>query len=65
VSQDADRRGIAASPIGRFAIAPVVVNGLVLGFGSVAPKAIEAGVKVLASVIDVRLKTRRRPTPVV
>ena len=65
VSQDAERRGIAASPIGRFAIAPVVVNGLVLGFGSVAPKAIEAGVKVLASVIDVRLKTRRKPTPVV
>ena len=61
IAQDADRRDIAVSPIGRFAIAPVAVNGLVLGFGSVAPKAIEAGVKMLASVIDARLKTRRNP----
>lgn len=68
VARDADQRGIAASPIGRFAIAPVNVNGLVLGFGSVPPPAVEAGIRVLAEVIAARLgatKARRRASTVV
>ncbi len=52
VSREADARGITASPIGRFAIAPVDDNGLVLGFGGVGPKLIEAGIGVLAEVLE-------------
>lgn len=54
IAREADRRNITASPIGRFALAPVAVNGLVLGFGGVAPKLIEAGVEVLAQVLESR-----------
>ena len=54
VSAAADARGITASPIGRFAITPVGLNGLVLGFGGTPPKSIEAGVKVLADVLKSR-----------
>jgi len=59
ISQDAAARDIRASPIGRFAISPVALNGLVLGFGSVPPKSLEAGVKVLAEVIAARVKPKR------
>jgi GntR family transcriptional regulator/MocR family aminotransferase len=52
VAQAAEQRGVATSPIGRFAIAPIEDNGLVLGFGSVAPPTIEAGVRVLAEVLQ-------------
>ena len=55
VSRDADQRQVTASPIGRFALAPVAVNGLVLGFGGVSPKLITAGVEVLAQVLEARL----------
>jgi GntR family transcriptional regulator/MocR family aminotransferase len=58
VSQEADRRGITVSPLGRFAITPLKVSGLVLGFGSSPPPVIEAGVKVLADVLDKQLKAR-------
>jgi GntR family transcriptional regulator/MocR family aminotransferase len=58
ISQDAAARDIRASPIGRFAISPVALNGLVLGFGSVPPKSLEAGVKVLAEVIAARVKPK-------
>ncbi|SFC70846.1 transcriptional regulator, GntR family [Polaromonas sp. OV174] len=51
VSRGADERGVTVSPLGRFAISPLAVSGLVLGFGSSAPPAIEAGVKVLAEVL--------------
>ncbi len=52
VTAAADARGITASPIGRFAITPVKLNGLVLGFGGTPPAAIEAGVDVLAQVLE-------------
>jgi GntR family transcriptional regulator/MocR family aminotransferase len=52
VSGEADARGITASPIGRFAIAPVADNGLVLGFGGVGRLQIEAGVGVLQQVLE-------------
>ena len=55
ISREADRHHVTASPIGRFALAPVATNGLVLGFGGVAPKLIEAGVEVLAHVLENRL----------
>jgi GntR family transcriptional regulator/MocR family aminotransferase len=52
VARDADQRQVTASPIGRFALSPVDVNGLVLGFGGVSPKLIDAGVEVLAQVLE-------------
>jgi GntR family transcriptional regulator/MocR family aminotransferase len=58
IARDAAARDLSASPIGRFAIAPVDLNGLVLGFGSVPPKTLEAGVKLLAEVIGARVKPR-------
>ncbi|MEO8132895.1 MAG: PLP-dependent aminotransferase family protein [Betaproteobacteria bacterium] len=51
-SRAADARRITASPIARFSIAPVEVNGLVLGFGGVSPAQIKAGVGVLAEVLE-------------
>jgi GntR family transcriptional regulator/MocR family aminotransferase len=56
VCQEADRRGITVSPIGRFAITPLNVSGLVLGFGGSPPKVIEAGVEVLADVLEKQLR---------
>lgn len=58
VSQEADERGITASSIGRFAITPLRVSGLVLGFGSSPPRAIEAGVRVLAEVLEKQLPNK-------
>jgi GntR family transcriptional regulator/MocR family aminotransferase len=55
ISRDADERQVTASPISRFAMAPVAVNGLVLGYGGVTPKLITAGVEVLAQVLEARL----------
>ena len=60
VSRAADARGVTASPIGRFAIAPVKENGLVLGFGSVPPKVIDAGVDVLAQVLQEGMRQPRK-----
>ena len=54
VARDADQRQVTASPIGRFALSPVGVNGLVLGFGGVSPKLIDAGTEVLAQVLESR-----------
>ena len=54
-SRAADLRRITASPIARFSIAPVGVNGLVLGFGGVSPAQIKAGVGVLAEVLEKQL----------
>ena len=51
IAREADARGVTASPIGRFAIEPVADNGLVLGFGGVGTKVIEAGVAVLAEIL--------------
>ncbi len=60
VSEAADQRGITASPLGRFAITPLKERGLVLGFGSSPPKAIESGVQVLAQVLEAQLQAKPR-----
>ena len=71
IARDADLHQVTASPIGRFALSPVAVNGLVLGFGGVSPKLIDAGVDVLAQVLENRMasaaarKSRPRPRPAV
>lgn len=53
VAGEAARRGLTASSIARFAISGEVDhNGLVLGFGCVAPPAVEAGVETLARVLE-------------
>ena len=56
VSQAAEKRNITASPIARFSLAPVPLRGLVLGFGGIRPPAIEAGVKVLAEVLEQQMR---------
>jgi GntR family transcriptional regulator/MocR family aminotransferase len=52
VSEAARSRNITASPIGRFSLTKTSSRGLVLGFGGVPPKDIEAGVQVLAEVLE-------------
>ena len=54
---DAEQQGLTVSPIGRFAIKPLALNGLVLGYGSVPPAAIETGVATLARVLESRRRT--------
>ena len=63
VARDADQRQVTASPIGRFALSTVPVNGLVLGFGGVSPALIDAGAEVLAQLLENRLASTapRRP----
>lgn len=60
IAKEADARGLTVSPIGRFAITPVDLNGLVLGFGSVPPPAVAAGVKVLAEVLQASARPATR-----
>lgn len=62
VAKAADERGITTSPISRFSIAPVNVNGLVLGFGGITPAEIDAGVDVLADVLAGQLRRRATAT---
>jgi GntR family transcriptional regulator/MocR family aminotransferase len=52
VSRAADERRVTAAPIERYSLAPTATRGLVLGFGGVRPAAIEAGVDVLAQVLE-------------
>ena len=52
IARAADARRITAAPIERYSLAPTATRGLVLGFGGVRPAAIEAGVDVLAQVLD-------------
>ncbi len=56
----AGQRDITVSPIARFAIAPVTVRGLVLGFGGVSPQQIENGVQVLAAALAGCASANRR-----
>jgi GntR family transcriptional regulator/MocR family aminotransferase len=55
ISRDALQRQISVSPISRYALAPVPFNGLVLGYASVSPKLITAGVEVLAQVLEAHM----------
>jgi GntR family transcriptional regulator/MocR family aminotransferase len=52
VAAAALERGIVATPIERFCIAPTDVKGLVLGFSGIKPPAIVAGVDILAEVLE-------------
>lgn len=52
VSAAAALRGISVSPIGRYCIEPVAMQGLVLGFSTVKPPEIAAGVETLAQVLE-------------
>jgi GntR family transcriptional regulator/MocR family aminotransferase len=52
VAEEAGKRGVDVVPLGRCALAPLDVAGLVLGFAAVEPRAIRRGIDVLASVIE-------------
>lgn len=60
VADAADKAGITVTPFSRYAIAPLALNGLVLGFSGVSPSDIEAGTKVLADVLDNAFRQRRK-----
>lgn len=49
-------RDITVSGIGRYALTRMPSRGLVLGFGGVPPKDIEAGVAVLGEVLEAQLR---------
>jgi GntR family transcriptional regulator/MocR family aminotransferase len=49
-------RNITVSGIGRYALTNLSSRGLVLGFGGVVPKDIEAGVSVLGEVLEAQLR---------
>ncbi len=68
VAAAAGERHLTVSPISRFSIAPVGAKGLVLGFGGIKPPAIEAGIDVLAGVLEglanrTTSSARRTPRP--
>ncbi len=52
VAATAEGRGITVSPIRRFSLKPTGISGLVLGFGSIRPAEIRAGVGVLGQVLE-------------
>lgn len=61
VSMAAKERGISVSPIGRYCIEPIAMQGLVLGFSTIKAPEIKAGVETLAQVLeDLRLHAGRR-----
>lgn len=59
VARRAAEKRVVVTPISRFAVAPVSQTGLILGFSSIPPPAIEAGVETLAQVLE----NLRSPTP--
>ena len=60
VAEAADKAGITVTPFGRYATAPLTLNGLVLGFSGVPPSDIEAGSKVLADILDNAFRNSRK-----
>jgi GntR family transcriptional regulator/MocR family aminotransferase len=52
VAEAAGARGLDVMPLGRYAIEPLTIGGLLLGFAAVGPKAIRRGIDVLAGVLD-------------
>lgn len=60
VARAAELRHITASPIARFSIAPVPGQGLVLGFGGIKVPEIQAGVRVLAEVMEEQMQPMRQ-----
>ena len=51
-SNSTEQSQITVSSIERRAIAPIEARGIVLGLGGVTPAQIEAGVEVLAEVLE-------------
>lgn len=51
VTEAATTAGLATTPLSRFALSPLGVKGLTLGFSAVAPHEIERGVERLATVL--------------
>ena len=60
VADAADKAGITVTPFRRYAIAPLTLNGLVLGFSGVPTSDIEAGSRVLADVLDNAFRGSRK-----
>ena len=60
VAEAAKARTIAVSPIARFCLQPMGTNGLVLGFGSIGPAEIRAGVEGLSEVLESLVQADRR-----
>jgi GntR family transcriptional regulator/MocR family aminotransferase len=54
-------RGVVVSPLARFSIEPVTVNGLVLGFGGVPPPAIRSGVAHLREALEDLARPQKKP----
>lgn len=52
LSEAAARRDLSVSPLGRYCIEPIARQGLVLGFSTVRPPEIAAGVETLAQVLE-------------
>jgi len=52
VSEAAARHGLSVSPVGRYCIEPIAMNGLVLGFSTIRSPEIRAGVETLARVLE-------------
>jgi GntR family transcriptional regulator/MocR family aminotransferase len=44
-------KGVAVTPLNRYAIAPIRDNGIVLGFGSITPEEIRKGIRTLESLV--------------
>lgn len=59
VAQAAGEAGLATVPVGRFALSPLAVSGLTLGFSAVAPAEIVRGVRRLAGVLEATDQTNR------
>lgn len=56
VVAQAAERGVTLVPLGRYCLAPIDRQGLVLGFGSALPEEIRQGVATLTQLPDVRKK---------
>lgn len=52
VSRAASEQGISVSPVGRYCIEPIALQGLVLGFSTIRSPEIRAGVEALARVLE-------------
>jgi len=63
VAVRAEHRGVTVTPIGRFCVAPVGLNGLVLGFSGIKAARIRAGVETLEAVLEAMASDRRPKGP--
>ena len=52
VAEAAQGQGLAAAPLGRFALSPLALQGITLGFSAVPPRDLTRGVERLARALD-------------